>query len=133
MRERLYKYIGAHAYQVPMYTFHGFAEKLIREYPSNYEHIVGGRPANDIDKITILESIIDTAGIKRLRPAGDPSYYVTPIQRAIGELKKEYVSPDDFALLISKQESELLGIEQYHQKGAHKGKVRSEYTKKEEL
>jgi DNA helicase-2/ATP-dependent DNA helicase PcrA len=38
MRERLHRYIGAAAYQVAIYTFHGFAERLIREYPDAYGH-----------------------------------------------------------------------------------------------
>src|SRR5690606_27044009 len=34
--------------------------------------------------------------------------------------------------IVTEQERELEGIEKIHQKGAHKGKVRGEYTKKEE-
>lgn len=131
MRERLRRYIGARAYQVPIYTFHGFAEKLIKDYPDAYGRIIGGRPASSLEKITILESIIDTSGVKVLRPAGDPSYYVTHLQHILSDLKKEYVAPDDLAALVSRQEQELSSMEQFHQKGAHKGKVKGDYSKKE--
>ena len=133
MRARLHRYIGARAYQVPIYTFHGFADKLIRAYPDAYERIVGGAPATTIDKIVIVENILDTASIKKLRPSGDPAYYVKPILSIISELKKEYISPDGLALIVDDQEEELEGVEKIHTKGAHKGKVRGEYTKLEQV
>lgn len=131
MRERLRRYIGVTAYQVPIYTFHGFAEQLISRYPDAYDKVIGGRPANDLEKITILEAILDNPEIKLLRPLGNPQYYVTHILRIIGQLKQEYVTPDALVEIIAQQESELQGIEKIHEKGAHKGKVRGEYTKKE--
>lgn len=131
MRERLHRYIGAEAYQVAIYTFHGFAERLIRDYPDAYTRVIGGRPASDLDKITIIENILDDTQFKLLRPIGNPTYYVKPILNIIASLKKEYVTPDLLAGLILNQEKELLSIEQYHTKGAHKGKVRGEYIKKE--
>jgi DNA helicase II / ATP-dependent DNA helicase PcrA len=132
MRERLRKYIGAAAYQVPIYTFHGFAAKLIGEYPDSYYRVIGGRPINDLEKITLIETILNGGEIKKLRPMGNPEYYVPHILRIIGQLKQEYITPDAFVKIIEQQETELLGIEKIHEKGAHKGKVRGEYTKKEE-
>jgi DNA helicase-2/ATP-dependent DNA helicase PcrA len=131
MRERLRRYIGSTAYQVPIYTFHGFAQQLIARYPDSYHKVIGGRPANDLEKITLLESILENPDIKLLRPMGNPQYYVPHILRMIGQLKQEYVTPDSFSEIISQQEVELEGVEKVHEKGAHKGKVRGEYTKKE--
>jgi DNA helicase II / ATP-dependent DNA helicase PcrA len=132
MRERLRKYIGAAAYQVPIYTFHGFAAKLIGEYPDAYHRVIGGRPINDLEKIKLIEDILNGGEIKKLRPMGNPEYYVSHILRIIGQLKQEYITPEAFVKIIEQQETELLGIEKIHEKGAHKGKVRGEYTKKEE-
>ncbi len=132
MRERLRQYIGAAAYQVPIYTFHGFAAKLIGEYPDAYHRVIGGRPINDLEKITLIETILNGGEIKKLRPMGNPEYYVPHILRIIGQLKAEYITPEAFVKIIEQQENELLGIEKIHEKGAHKGKVRGEYTKKEE-
>lgn len=131
MRERLLKYIGTAAYQVPIFTFHGFAQMLIREYPDAYARVIGGRPAGDLEKISIIETIVDDGQVKVLRPQGDPTYYVAHLLRIIGQLKQEYVTPDTFGLIVNEQEQALSGVEQYHTKGAHKGKVRGEYSKLE--
>lgn len=131
MRERLRKYIGPNAYQVPIYTFHGFAQRLIADYPDSYKRVIGGRPINDLEKIKLIESILNDGQVKSLRPIGNPAYYVPHIIRILGHLKQEYINANAFSTIISKQEEELLDIEKIHTKGAHKGKVRGEYTKKE--
>ena len=128
MRERLRSYIGSTAYKVPIYTFHGFAQRLIAEYPDAYTRVIGGQPANDLDKISIIETILAGGDCTQLRPLGDPSYYVTPILRIISQLKQEYITPDRLASLLETQATALLDVEQFHQKGAHKGKVRGEYA-----
>lgn len=133
MKERLRTYIGTAAYRVPVYTFHGFAQKLITDYPDAFTNIIGGRPATDLEKVALIETILEGGTYTVLRPLGDPSYYVKPIMRMLAELKQEYVTPTRLAELIIKQVADLQTIEQFHQQGAHKGKVRSEYTKYERM
>jgi len=131
MRERLYAYIGQAAYRVTISTFHEFAGSLIRQYPDAYTRAVGGRPATDLEKIHILETIIETEGIKALRPHGNPAFYIKPILKALSDMKREYVTPEAFLRIIEQQEVQLSGTPRLHEKGAHKGKVRSEYQKLE--
>jgi DNA helicase II / ATP-dependent DNA helicase PcrA len=127
MRERLTRYLGARAYEVPIHTFHGFCGEIIRRYPEAFDTLIGSTPAADLDKITMVQSILTDTSLKRLRPTGDPTYYVRAIITVISEMKREYVSPDDLRVIITSQEMLLQGIEQYHTKGAHKGKERGEY------
>lgn len=132
MRERLHRYIGSEAYRVAIYTFHGFADRLIRTYPDAFGRVIGGRPATDIEKISLLETILEDTSFKKLRPSGNPTYYVAPLLRIIADLKKEYVSPDGLRDLVATQETELMTVVQFHEKGPHKGKERGAYTKLKE-
>lgn len=129
MRERLRTFVGAVAYRVPIYTFHGLCERLIRDYPESYSKILGGKAAADIEKIEIIERILEAPEVAMLRPAGDPSFYVKPLRDVISHMKQENVLPDDLSRIVSEEEVKLQTIEQFHEKGAHKGKERSEYTK----
>ncbi len=131
MRERLASYIGAPAYRVPIHTFHEFAGGLIRAYPDAYERAVGGRPIADLEKITLIESILSTSTITLLRPRGNPQFYISPIINALSLMKREYITPDAFTRIIEEQEAVLNATPQFHEKGAHKGKVRSEYIDRE--
>ena len=127
MRDRLTRYIGAEAYRVAVHTFHSFAGEQIGRYPDAYPSIVGGRAASDIERIQIIEEIINNNDFKLLRPHGDPLYYVREIPRAISDLKKEYVTPEIFAERITTEENQLAILPKIHEEGAHKGKVRKDY------
>lgn len=133
MRERLASYIGARAYRVHIHTFHEFAGQCIREFPDAYSRAVGGRPITDLEKITLIETIIETPSIKLLRPAGNPQFYVKQIMSALSLMKREYITPDGFAEIIEEQQTILDATEKLHEKGAHKGKVRSEYIEREKI
>ncbi len=127
MRERLLRYIGAAAYRVNISTFHSFAQRLIATYPDAYPNVIGGQPATDIDRISIIEAILEDPAVSTLRPGGNPEYYVKPLMGTISDLKRENITPNTLQQMIADQERDLLEIEQFHQKGAHKGKERGEY------
>jgi DNA helicase-2/ATP-dependent DNA helicase PcrA len=127
MRERLVRYIGAPAYRVPIQTFHEFAGRCIRLYPDSYDRAVGGRPITDLEKIKLFESILETPTVTRLRPRGNPEFYIKPIIEAISLMKREYITPEKFGAIIENQQAVFNAIPKIHEKGAHKGKVRSEY------
>lgn len=131
MRERLERYVGRTAYRVPIYTFHGFAQHIIREYPDAFTRVVGGRPASDLERIRMIENILEAPEVATLRPLSHPTYYVRPVLQQISELKKENVSPSDLAKIVSTQAAALTDMPQYHEKGAHKGKQRGDYSKAE--
>lgn len=131
MKERLRRYIGEAAYKVAVHTFHSFAGELIRRYPDAYPAIIGGRAATDIERFSIIEDIINGDEFKELRPAGDPLYYVKKIPSAIFDMKKEYVTPDELSSRLNDLETKLEVLPKFHEKGAHKGKVRGEYAKEE--
>ena len=133
MRARLRSFIGSAAYRVPIYTFHSFAEQLIRQYPESYPRIIGGAPASDLEGISIIEDILNDPQFVVLRPNGRPEYFINAITRALSQLKQEGYDPDAFARYVGKQEAALSDIPQYHEKGAHKGKVRGEYQKAHKL
>jgi DNA helicase II / ATP-dependent DNA helicase PcrA len=132
MRERLANFVGSVAYRVPIHTFHSFASNLIANYPDSYPKIVGGRPATPVEKVEIIETVLNQGSeFKVLRPQSDPNYHINTILSAIADLKKEYCSPDRFAVLLDKQVKDLVALPRIHEKGAYKGKVRSDYLKAE--
>lgn len=130
MRERLARYIGRDAYKVGIYTFHSFASSLIKLYPDAYPRVIGGRPITEYEKLVTFEEIINDSQVTLLRPIGNPRYYLSSLIRAVSTMKREYITSDVFSTSIANDEQALLTIPRFHEKGAHKGKERSEYQKK---
>src|SRR3989344_56097 len=107
MRKRLAEIIGSPAYRVTITTFHGFANSIIQQYPEHFPRIIGATNITDIDQIKIMESVIDKAGIKELRPFGDRFYYLRAALGAIKNLKREGVNHGHFSLIIDQEEQAL--------------------------
>ncbi|MEI6581165.1 MAG: ATP-dependent DNA helicase [bacterium] len=134
MRKKLAEIIGSRAYQVTISTFHSFAESVIRKYPEEFPRIIGSRPVGDVDQVSIIERLIDSTVLKILRPYGDPFLYAKDISSNIATLKREGISVENFAELISEEEKNFYKISDlYHDKGAHKGKMKGEYQKLEKV
>lgn len=128
MRKKLVDIIGSAAYRVNIFTFHGFCNTAIESYPEYFPRIVGGTLVTEIDQIRILEAIFQTNSFEILKPYGNIFYYLRPALGAIRTLKRENISPKDFAKLIKQDEKEFKNLpDLYHVKGAHKGKMKGEY------
>lgn len=92
MRERLTQFIGPHAYDVQISTYHGFGGSLIRRFPEYFTDIRLERPVDDLGKHEILSRIIDevsyTSPIKQVR------HHLGDLVSTISEVKRGLLTPD---------------------------------------
>lgn len=132
MKKRLASIIGSEAYSIPISTFHGFANDLILSNSDIFIDLLGSKPANDADRISVLRKGLRALKLKELRPLGKPDYYIKEIISSIESLKREGIRPEDFSKIIEKEEKAFsLRDDLYHEKGAHKGKMKDIYSKEE--
>jgi len=128
MRQKLADIIGSVAYKVNINTFHGFANEIIKNYPEEFPRIIGSNNATDIDQIKILEEIISSTKLQKLKPYGDPFYHIRPIISEIRNLKRENVSPENLAEIIKEQEKNFSNTEDlYHKNGKYEGEMKGKY------
>lgn len=130
MRKRLLTIIGHDAYRVDITTFHSFANNFIKRHQEEFAHIISSSSINEIDQLEIVDECINKLPLKILKPLGDINYYIKPSLQAINKLKQENVSPDSFRKGIKEFEKDLNSrTDLVHEKGAHKGKVKSSFKK----
>lgn len=130
MRRRLTEVIGAPAYAVSISTFHGFCNRIIKEYPEEFPRIIGAESITEIDEIAIVESLIHKTKLTVLKPLGDPLYYIRDIVKAINDLKREGLDPAQFMALVAEEQKRFDETSDlYHEKGAHKGEMKGDYKK----
>lgn len=129
MRKRLVEMIGSEAYRVHITTFHSFANDIIRDYPEYFPHIIGSNAIVDVEQVQIIEKLILDTKLDLLKPFGDNLYYVRSVMSAIKSLKREGVTPEEFEKVVKEEQEHFDAIEDlYHEKGAHKGKMKGKYT-----
>lgn len=128
MRQKLVGIIGASAYRVNIFTFHGFAKSIIESYPEYFPRVVGGALVPEADQFKILEKIFEEGRFEIIKPFGNIFYYVRPALSSIRSLKRENISPSEFKKLTLKEEKFLMSIDDlYHEKGKYKGEMKGVY------
>lgn len=133
MRKKLVEIVGSVGYKVNISTFHSFCNAVIKEYPERFPRIIGSTSMTDIDQIKTMKQVIGDASLELLKPYGDPYYYVRPALSAIKALKREGESVETVKQSIEDQERAFASTpDLYHQKGAHKGKMKGEYIREKE-
>ncbi len=127
-RRRLVDIVGASGYRVHIHTFHGYANEIIKRFPDSFPRIVGSRSLSDVERISLIQELVDTVALKTLRPFGNVYFYIPAIAQKIGELKRENISSQDFEKLLKKKLKTFESLSDLHYKsGAHTGMMKGNY------
>lgn len=114
IRKNLIKQIGDEAYRINIFTFHSFAESIIKEFPFYFKvpaqgrNDGGGKVITDLENVHILEEIISKGKFKDIVSDYDIFSSLKQISDAISSLKQEGISPEEFKKMIPKWEEDLL-------------------------
>jgi DNA helicase II / ATP-dependent DNA helicase PcrA len=131
MKKRLIEIVGSEAYRVRIHTFHGFSNDVIDHHPDSFPRIVGSSPASEVDKIRLIEGVLESKRFSKLKPFGNPLYYAGDISRAISSLKREYVSPAQYAAYIKQETKIFRSGDVYHTVGQNKGSIKGKFLPRE--
>jgi DNA helicase-2/ATP-dependent DNA helicase PcrA len=125
MKRRLVSLIGPTAYKVGIYTFHGFCNDIIHSHPEYFPRIISSVALTDIESVLFIREAITSLELEKLKPFGDPYFYVQAVRSAISTLKREHKTPKDVLKATEKLLRELeKDPESFHEKGAYKGKMK---------
>lgn len=94
MRTKLREIIGERALDVPVHTFHGFAASVIAEFGDHFPHLSRSKQITDIEAEMILREILKQKKFGKLRPLGEPDFYLGKILGAISDAKQESWTPE---------------------------------------
>ncbi len=137
MRQRLAEFVGIEtAYKVGIFTFHSFAEEMIKTNPEIFSRFTFSRPITDIEKIKIIENILNKTKWKYLQTFASDFHYTKKIISAIDDLKSDAISPSDLEASILTLEKRILEQEGenafYKRKcaGGEKGDIKKDILNK---
>ncbi|MDP2789073.1 MAG: ATP-dependent DNA helicase [bacterium] len=133
MRERLRKYLGVEGSKVYVSTFHKFGLEIIEE---NYSVLGFDAPPKILDEkesVTFFDSILNNNEWEHLRPRADATRHYRDLKLIISLLKREQISPEDFARSVKDEINQLKkSPESISTRGAGKGELKKEVVKKVE-
>lgn len=107
MRDRLETLIGADAYRVAIYTFHGFCTDIIQRYPEYFFEATHFRPGSELVQSEILQNIFEKLPHKHILGSFHPELgysYLKEAQNRIKDIKKGGLTPARFRELLTENE-----------------------------
>jgi DNA helicase II / ATP-dependent DNA helicase PcrA len=136
MRKRLVQFIGADAYKVNIYTFHGFCNDVIQDNLSLFEKTALDA-ISELESIQLFKTLIDSFPknhpLKRYR--GDVYFEINNLKNLFSAMKREGWAPDFINQKINDYIADLPSREEYIAKRAvkefKKGDVRLDKIEEE--
>ncbi len=126
MKDKLREIIGSDALKVNIFTYHSFAEQILRRYNDHFAEFNNFRFISEDDAISLFEEIIDKGDFKNIKPFLSPFFQVKNIIGYIKELKREFIDPESLKKHIDTYEQGLLSDpENFSTRGKTKGEIKS--------
>ena len=106
MHQRLVVQLGLIGHQVPIFTFHGFCQRLIRQFPDIFEMPADIRVIEDVTRFQMIREILESKAPQFLKTErGDVFYYVREIVHKISLVKREAIAAPAFQAAVDEFES----------------------------
>lgn len=117
MRERLSQFIGSLALKVNISTFHWFCKRLIdEEFAEKFARSPNMKMLEELDSRRMIADILINGSYQHITPRHDPELFMGDVIRIIGQLKREWVTPENFRNTINQTINELPMNEDLHYK-----------------
>jgi DNA helicase-2/ATP-dependent DNA helicase PcrA len=97
MRERLTQFIGKHAYDVQIGTYHAFGRTVIGRYPEYFTDLRLERPIDKLGQHQILTQIIDEVDYRS--PIKQTRHHIGDLMSTISEVKRGLITPEELRTL----------------------------------
>ncbi len=125
MKEKLRHIIGSVALKVNVFTYHSFAEQIIRRYSEHFEEFNEYKFLHEEDGLSIIEDIVDKGNFSYIKSVFNPFSNVHKILKYIQSVKRELISPSDLEKLLETHKEKILSDESnYASQGKNKGELK---------
>ncbi len=101
MKDRVVSLIGATGYRVPIMTFHSFCNDVIKDFPEVFPIARDAQVLTELERFSLFQQLLNDLDLELLKPLNRTDYYLRDIIKAIADLKKEGVSPEKFAQVLT--------------------------------
>lgn len=127
MKEKLRSIIGNRALEIAIHTFHSFARSVISEFPDHFPLLSRSTQITEVDSEIILRDILKQKKFAKIRPLGDPDFYIGKILDAISDCKQEAWTPEMIGIFAREEIERIKNDETYVSKaGKSKGTLKGE-------
>ncbi len=131
IRIKLREIIGSRADEIRIHTFHSFASSIIKEFEDHFPHLYRSKQITDIEAEELIREILRDKSFSKLRPLGEPEFYVYKILQTIAQCKREAWVPEIIESFAREEIKKIKTDENsISSRGASKGNLKGEAQKR---
>lgn len=122
VKKRLAGLIGEEAARkVGTYTFHGFAEDIMRRFPEAFPAAASSRLMGEVEQVLLWREVLDSREVQWLRTPKSPYFYLPSLNSLEDELTRERVTLDAYASWLADEEKRIEADDllRYQKSGKH--------------
>ena len=132
MKNKLAKLIGPEAYKVNIFTFHGFCNYIINEYPAYFDKLADYSVLSDLERIMLFDEILKDLNLKTLKGKFNNSYFLKNISSFISDLKREGIDLNLFGKILEIEKDMLNYVPKESKRKNSKDGLTIKYRKHQE-
>ncbi|CAN5721578.1 hypothetical protein BH11PAT2_BH11PAT2_09260 [soil metagenome] len=95
------------ARKVGTYTFHSFAEHIMKEHPEAFAEYADRRLMGEVESVLVWRDVFENLKESKLRTAKSPFHYLKDVAHLEDTLTRECVSLDDYRVWLDAEETAI--------------------------
>lgn len=95
------------ARQVQIYTFHGFAEEILRRYPEAFPEYLDRRLMGEVEQVLLWRDVLENEEVKLLRAAKSPFHYLSDLKSLEDDMTRERITLDDYRAWLGEERKRI--------------------------
>lgn len=108
IKKRLAGLIGDEAARkVGVYTFHGFAEEVMRRFPEAFSDAGSSRLMGEVEQVLLWREVLESREVRWLRTPKSPFFYLAALNSLEDDLTRECVSLEAYAAWLDEEEKRV--------------------------
>ncbi len=122
VRRRLTDLIGEEAARaVGAFTFHSFAEYVMKEYSAAFAEVADRRLMGEVEQVLLWRSILESCPVEHVATPKSPYHYLSDLQHLEEDMSRERLSLDDYRVWLTTREQEIMDDSAYRYVRGGKG------------
>lgn len=106
--KRLIPLIGEEAARkVGTFTFHSFAEEVMKRYPEAFPAFTDRRLMGEVEQVLVWRHVLETGAVEHLRTPKAPFHYLRDLKSLEDDLTRERISLDQYRAWLKEEEARI--------------------------
>ncbi|MDE1966121.1 MAG: UvrD-helicase domain-containing protein, partial [Patescibacteria group bacterium] len=95
------------ARKVNVYTFHSFANEVIRTHPEAFPEHADRRQMNELEQVLVWRAVLEKHGDPLLATPKSPFHYLKDLKQLEDEMTRECFTPDEYRAWLDAEEERI--------------------------